>query len=309
MSTEELLAVLEAGATEAAPARATEAGGPGPTAPPEAPEPPGPITPPPSPEAGPPPRSDPAWRPSPLQAPRPSLATRLHCARHGHDPRPHRPRPGDDIVYRCLHCGMPTPPPRRYCGARTSPIRRGDGRVIDVALIPTMLRECPSSPSACSVRADCGRCAERRCRCGTGRRGCFRPGVWTQGGRTAARSTGSASTPGAPATMYAPTRGGIFKSTNAGATWACSSSGLTDGNVTSIAVNPDKSLRGLRDHEYGASAQHRRRRDVGDGAGVGERLHAVQRHGPRLRSHVEALLSRATGALWSAPTTARPGHP
>jgi len=117
MSTEELLAVLEDGATEAAPARANEPETLGLMAPPDAPERPAPITPPTSPSASPPPRKDPAWRRSPPQAPRPSLGTRLHCARHGHDPRPHRPRPDDDIVYRCLHCGTPTPPPPHHCGA------------------------------------------------------------------------------------------------------------------------------------------------------------------------------------------------
>jgi photosystem II stability/assembly factor-like uncharacterized protein len=64
------------------------------------------------------------------------------------------------------------------------------------------------------------------------------PGVWTQGGPYGGTINELASAPGTPATMYAATRGGIFKSTNAGATWAGSSSGLTDGNVTSIAVNP-----------------------------------------------------------------------
>jgi photosystem II stability/assembly factor-like uncharacterized protein len=64
------------------------------------------------------------------------------------------------------------------------------------------------------------------------------PGVWTQSGPYGGTVNELAAAPGAPATMYAATGGGIFKSTNAGATWAGSSSGLTDGNVTSIAVNP-----------------------------------------------------------------------
>jgi hypothetical protein len=117
MSTEELLAVLEDGTTEAAPARTAEPESLRLVVPPEAPE-PVPITDPTSPSANPPPQNNPGlWRPSPPQAPRPSLGVRLHCARHGHDPRPHRPRPNDDIVYRCLRCGTPTPPPPRYCGA------------------------------------------------------------------------------------------------------------------------------------------------------------------------------------------------
>jgi hypothetical protein len=117
MSTEELLAVLEAGPMEAAPAQATEPERLPLLAPPDDPEPPAPITPPPSPSAGPSPSEHPVlWRPSPPQAPRPSLGARLHCARHGHDPRPHRPRPNDDIVYRCLRCGTPMTP-------RESPVR------------------------------------------------------------------------------------------------------------------------------------------------------------------------------------------
>ena len=63
-------------------------------------------------------------------------------------------------------------------------------------------------------------------------------GVWTQIGPYGGTINELAAAPGTPATMYAATGGGIFKSTNAGATWAGSSSGLTDGNVTSIAVNP-----------------------------------------------------------------------
>jgi hypothetical protein len=43
--------------------------------------------------------------------PRPRLRRRLRCARRGHDPRPHRPQPHDEVVYRCLRCGMQLPPP------------------------------------------------------------------------------------------------------------------------------------------------------------------------------------------------------
>jgi len=45
--------------------------------------------------------------------PRPGLLRRLRCGRRGHDPRPHRPQPHDEVVYRCLRCGMQLPPPAR----------------------------------------------------------------------------------------------------------------------------------------------------------------------------------------------------
>jgi hypothetical protein len=46
-------------------------------------------------------------------APRPGLLRRLRCGRRGHDPRPHRPQPNDDVVYRCVRCGMQMPAPER----------------------------------------------------------------------------------------------------------------------------------------------------------------------------------------------------
>ncbi len=49
--------------------------------------------------------------PAPAPVPRPGLLRRLQCARHGHDPRPHRPLPHDEVVYRCLRCGMPMAAP------------------------------------------------------------------------------------------------------------------------------------------------------------------------------------------------------
>jgi len=51
--------------------------------------------------------------PSPAPPPRPGLLRRLRCGSSGHDPRPHRPQPHDEVVYRCLRCGMPMPPPER----------------------------------------------------------------------------------------------------------------------------------------------------------------------------------------------------
>jgi hypothetical protein len=108
MTTEELLAVLEDG-SEATTAPAPES----------KPERRLRVVPPPAAEA---PRSAPAappgtapvlWAPTPAAVARPSLAARLYCARHGHDPRPHRPQPHDDVVYRCLRCGRPTPQRQR----------------------------------------------------------------------------------------------------------------------------------------------------------------------------------------------------
>jgi len=47
----------------------------------------------------------------PAPAPRPGRLRRLQCGRRGHDPRPHRPQPHDEVVYRCLRCGKQLPPP------------------------------------------------------------------------------------------------------------------------------------------------------------------------------------------------------
>jgi hypothetical protein len=109
MTTEELLAVLE-DSSEATAAPAPE----------RKPERRLRVVPPPAAEA---PRSATAatpavtapvmWAPTPAAAPRPSLLARLYCVRHGHDPRPHRPQPHDEVVYRCLRCGRPAPPPQR----------------------------------------------------------------------------------------------------------------------------------------------------------------------------------------------------
>jgi hypothetical protein len=92
MSTEELLAVLEEGPAHAPPPLT-----PGARAALElaaAPEPPGP------------PRVVRAMQPPPEPPPRPGLLRRLRCGRRGHDPRPHRFRPHDEVVYRCLRCGL-----------------------------------------------------------------------------------------------------------------------------------------------------------------------------------------------------------
>lgn len=104
MTTEELLAVLEDGAE----ATATPAQEPKPERRLRVVPPPAAEAPPSAPET--PAVTAPAmWAPPPAAVARPSLLARLYCARHGHDPRPHRPQPHDEVVYRCLRCGRPTP--------------------------------------------------------------------------------------------------------------------------------------------------------------------------------------------------------
>jgi hypothetical protein len=109
MTTEELLAVLGDGVAVAAPAP-----------PPRRLR----VVPPPAADEAPPPPAPPEaeapaadakvlWTPPPAPVPRPGLRRRLQCARHGHDPRPHRPQPHDEVVYRCLRCGRPASVPPR----------------------------------------------------------------------------------------------------------------------------------------------------------------------------------------------------
>ena len=113
MTTEELLAVLDDGAAAVAPPKPA-------AAPPRLH-----LVPPPEPAAPAPPAAAPApapprpasrdartlWTPPPAPVRRAGLRTRLRCVRHGHDPRPHRPLPHDEVVYRCLRCGRTAPPP------------------------------------------------------------------------------------------------------------------------------------------------------------------------------------------------------
>jgi hypothetical protein len=95
MSTEELLAVLHDW-----PDAATA-----PSEPPAAPpEPADPIR---------EPRVVRATVPPPAPTREPSVLRRWKCGRRGHDPRPHRAQPHDEVVYRCLRCGMPMPAPER----------------------------------------------------------------------------------------------------------------------------------------------------------------------------------------------------
>jgi hypothetical protein len=101
MSTEELLAVLEEGPASTPPPQpqtraeraALELAA--------------------APEPGPRPRVVRATPPPPEPLPQPGLLRRFRCGRRGHDPRPHRFGPHDEVVYRCLRCGMQMAAPER----------------------------------------------------------------------------------------------------------------------------------------------------------------------------------------------------
>src|SRR5215813_9286739 len=47
--------------------------------------------------------------------------------------------------------------------------------------------------------------------------------------------------PSSPATVYAGTSGGVFKSTNEGLSWTAINSGLVQTHVSSIAIDPTNS--------------------------------------------------------------------
>ena len=65
------------------------------------------------------------------------------------------------------------------------------------------------------------------------------PGVWKTGGPYGATVRALAMDPTNPATLYAGTYGrGVFKSTNAAATWTGANSGLTEGQVQALAIDP-----------------------------------------------------------------------
>ena len=102
MSTEELLTVLHEWPGTAAPKSESHA------APPEPDAPLAPVV-----SIRPPRRVVRAAVPPPAPTPRPGLLRRLRCGRRGHDPRPHRPQPHDEVVYRCVRCGMPMRAPER----------------------------------------------------------------------------------------------------------------------------------------------------------------------------------------------------
>jgi hypothetical protein len=64
------------------------------------------------------------------------------------------------------------------------------------------------------------------------------PGVWTSGGPYGGYVTALAIDPTTPATLYAGTYGGVFKSANSGGTWAGVNTGLAYLDVRSLAIDP-----------------------------------------------------------------------
>src|SRR5450759_3349744 len=64
------------------------------------------------------------------------------------------------------------------------------------------------------------------------------PGVWSSGGPYGGYVTALAINPATPATLYAGTASGVFKSTDSGGTWAAANTGLTNLNISALAINP-----------------------------------------------------------------------
>src|SRR2546425_1043761 len=60
-------------------------------------------------------------------------------------------------------------------------------------------------------------------------------GAWTTGGPYGGPVLALAINPTTPATLYAGTHRGVFKSTNSGATWAANP-GMTNVNVNALAI-------------------------------------------------------------------------
>jgi photosystem II stability/assembly factor-like uncharacterized protein len=63
-------------------------------------------------------------------------------------------------------------------------------------------------------------------------------GVWRTGGPWGGSVGDLAIDPKSPSTLYAATYGGLFKSTDGGATWAPSGAGLPNGSVGRLAIDP-----------------------------------------------------------------------
>jgi hypothetical protein len=62
--------------------------------------------------------------------------------------------------------------------------------------------------------------------------------TWSSIGPEGGTTYALAIDPAAPATLYAGTDGGVFKSTNGGASWRAASTGLTYITVRSLALDP-----------------------------------------------------------------------
>ena len=149
-------------------------------------------------------------------------------------------------------------------------------------------------------------------------------GVWTTGGPYGGTVRALAIDPTTPATLYAGTGGGVFKSTDSGGTWAAANTGLTNLDVAALAIDPttpdhalrrDGRRRGLQVHRL---RRHLDRRQHGpDEPGrlrPGHRSHDprhalrrdVRRRGlqvHRLRRHLDRRQHGPDG-----PDRLRPGH-
>ena len=71
--------------------------------------------------------------------------------------------------------------------------------------------------------------------------GPYPPGVWTSGGPYGGNVRALAINPTTPATLYAGTDAGVFRSTDSGGTWAAANTGLTDlwvWSVMALAIDP-----------------------------------------------------------------------
>lgn len=66
------------------------------------------------------------------------------------------------------------------------------------------------------------------------------PGIWTSGGPYGGPVHALAVDPSNPATVYAGTSGGVYRSTNSGGAWAIASTGLTASWVWALAINPSR---------------------------------------------------------------------
>jgi len=63
-------------------------------------------------------------------------------------------------------------------------------------------------------------------------------GVWTSGGPYGGNINALAINPATPATLYAGTNSGVFKSTDSGSTWVAANTGLASLSIYALAINP-----------------------------------------------------------------------
>jgi photosystem II stability/assembly factor-like uncharacterized protein len=62
--------------------------------------------------------------------------------------------------------------------------------------------------------------------------------VWTSLGPGGGSVSALAIDPATPTTLYAATRGGVFKSTTGGSSWSAVNTGLTNTSVGPLAIDP-----------------------------------------------------------------------